>query len=331
MAAERAVDHQAMEDSSTQMARTILITGGAGTLGSVIAPMLAAAGWSVRRGDVRPTADGIGEFVSLDLRRPEDARRAVEGAEAIIHAAAWHGMHLRDHPPRDFWELNVDGTYNLLEAASDAGVARIVVSSTMGVYGSSARPDDDDPAIRVHEALPLRPGDIYGHSKVIAERLGAFFERTRGVRAIALRYGMFVPEPFAHYGIRLLYGGVDARDVAWANIAALGRMEQPGEFAAYNVFSALPFDDSDLDRLRTDPMAAVARRWPDAPAQLAAVGAKLWGPINVVYDSSRAARELGWTPRFGFAEFMDGIRRGVSSEADLEPAGAGAIVASADA
>jgi UDP-glucose 4-epimerase len=303
------------------MDRSILITGGAGTLGSVIAPMLESEGWTVRRGDVRQPADGVGEFMRLDLRRPDDVRAAVDGVEAIVHAAAWHGMHLRDHPARDFWELNVDGTYNLLEAAADAGVSRVVVSSTMGVYGSSARPDDDDPAIRVHEALPLRPGDIYGHSKVITERLAAFFERSHGIRAVALRYGMFVPEPFGHYGVRLLYGGVDARDVAAANLAALRLMERPGQFAAYNIFSALPFDDEDLESLRTDPHAAVTRHWPDAPELLKAVDGKLWGPINVVYDISRAARELGWVPRYGFTEFLDGVRRGVRSEAALDPAG----------
>jgi UDP-glucose 4-epimerase len=316
------------------MGRSILITGGAGTLGSVIAPMLVRDGWTVRRGDVRQPADDVGEFVTLDLRRPDDVRAAVEGVEAIIHAAAWHGMHLRDHPARDFWEVNVDGTYNLLEAAAGAGVSRVVVSSTMGVYGSSARPDDDDPAIRVHEGLPLRPGDIYGHSKVITERLAAFFERAHGIRAVALRYGMFVPEPFGHYGVRLLYGGVDARDVAAANLAALRRMERAGEFAAYNIFSALPFDDEDLEGLRTDPSAAVARHWPDAPQLLKTVEANLWGPINVMYDISRAARDLGWEPRYGFTEFLDGVRRGVRSEAGLDPVGersAGGGTPSADA
>jgi UDP-glucose 4-epimerase len=304
-----------------QMARSILITGGAGTLGSVIAPLLAAEGWTVRRGDMRQPADDVGEFVSLDLRRPDDVRTAVEGVEAIIHAAAWHGMHLRDHPARDFWEVNVDGTYNLMEAAAAAGVSRVVVSSTMGVYGSSARPDDDGPAIRVHEALPLHPGDIYGHSKVLTERLAAFFERAHGIRSVALRYGMFVPEPFGRYGVRLLYGGVDARDVAAANLAALRRMERPGGFAAYNVFSALPFEDEDLDSLRTDPDAAVSRHWPDALGLVATVDARLWGPINVVHDISRAARDLGWVPHYGFTEFLDGVRRGVRSEAGLEPAG----------
>ncbi len=301
------------------MAPTVLVTGGAGTLGRTLAPLLRAEGWQVRLGDVRRAETIDVELIDLDLRRPDQVRAAVDGVDAIVHAAAWHGMHLRDHPPRDFWELNVDGTYNLLEASVDAGVKRLVLSSTMGVYGSSSRPDDDDPAIRVHEGLPLRPGDIYGHSKVISERLAAFFERVHGIRAIALRYGMFVPEPFIHSGIRMVYGGIDARDVAAANVAALRRMASPGSFTAYNIFSTLPFEDEDLELLRTDPMRAVERYWPDAPDLLSAAGAKLWGPINTIYDSQRAHYELGWRPRYGFAEFLEGLRSGATSEEDLVP------------
>jgi nucleoside-diphosphate-sugar epimerase len=295
------------------MAGTVLITGGAGTLGRALVPMLAAQGWTVRLADIRSADEPNADVRSVDLRRADDVSGALDGVDAIIHAAAWHGVHLRDHSPRDFWELNVDGTFNVLEAAAEAGVGRLVLSSTMGVYGSSSRPDPDGPAVRVHEHLPLRPGDIYGESKVIAERLAAFYEESRGIRAIALRYGMFVPEPFGHYGVRMLYGGVDERDVAAANIAALRRMEAPGRFGAYNVFSALPFTDDDLEPLRTDPMDVVRRHWPDAEQLLDTVGAPLWGPVNAVYDISRAERELEWRPRYGFSTFLAGVRAGISS------------------
>jgi nucleoside-diphosphate-sugar epimerase len=299
------------------MAGTILITGGAGTLGRTLGPMLASEGWTVRLADIRRPEAAGGEVAAVDLRVADDVRRAVDGADAVVHAAAWHGIHLRDHPPRDFWELNVDGTFNVLEAAAEAGVSRFVLSSTMGVYGSSSRPDPDGPAVRVHEALPLRPGDIYGESKVMAERLAAFYEKSRGVRAIALRYGMFVPEPFGHYGVRMLYGGVDERDVAAANVAALRRMEKPGRFAAYNVFSPLPFTDDELEPLRTDPASVVRHHWPDATQLLDLVGAPLWGPINAVYDITRAERELDWRPRYSFETFLAGVRAGISSADDL--------------
>jgi UDP-glucose 4-epimerase len=296
------------------MTRTVLITGGAGTLGQAVTPMLLADGWNVRLGDIRRPPGSGAEWIELDLRQPEQVRSAVAGTDAVLHAAAWHGIHLRDHPPRDFWELNVNGTFNVLEALVQAGVGAVVLSSTMGVYGESSRPDEEEPAIRVHEGLPLRPGDIYGHSKVVAERLVAFFSRTHDIRGVALRYGMFVPEPFAHSAVRMLYGGVDARDVAAANLAALRRLEAPAPFAAYNVFSALRFADDDLDALRTDPVKVVARHWPDAPKLLTAAGAKLWGPINTIYDIGRARHELGWQPRYNFDQFLDGIRQGVRSE-----------------
>lgn len=299
------------------MKQTVLITGAAGTLGRRLAPMLASEGWKIRLADIRPSGAGTGEDVRVDLRAPDEVQRAVQGVDAIVHAAAWHGVHLRDHTPRDFWELDVDGTFNVLEAAAEAGVRRFVLSSTMGVYGASSRPDADGPAVRVHEPLPLRPDDIYGESKVIAERLTRFYEETRGIRAIALRYGMFVPEPFGHYGVRMLYGGVDERDVASANVAALKRLEQPGRFAAYNVFSSLPFTDDDLEPLRTDPMSVVRRYWPNTDSVLRSVGAKLWGPINTVYDSSAAERDLGWRARYGFDSFVRGVSAGIGSADEL--------------
>ncbi len=122
------------------MQRTALITGGAGTLGRELAPLLAGEGWKVRSADVRVVSQENVEFMRTDLRRPDEVRRAMDGVDAVVHAAAWHGMHLRDHPRRDFWELNVDGTFNVLDAAVDAGVASLVLSSTMGVYGSSSHP-----------------------------------------------------------------------------------------------------------------------------------------------------------------------------------------------
>jgi nucleoside-diphosphate-sugar epimerase len=158
----------------------------------------------------------------------------------------------------------------------------------------------------------------------------AFYERARGIRAIALRYGMFVPEPFAHYGIRMLYGGVDARDVASANLAALRRLERPGRFAAYNVFSALPFTDDDLDLMRDDPMMVVKRYWADGEELLRQADAKPWGPINALYDIGRAKNELGWRPEYGFGSFLAGIRRGVESEDRLEAGRDAASIDEAD-
>ena len=294
------------------MGDLVLVTGGAGTLGRALAQPLLERGFRVRSIDVRPI-EGLPSDIEtslVDIRDSAPVEAVMAGVTAVIHGAAWHGVHLRDHPARDFWELNVDATFNVYEAALAAGVRAVVLCSTMGVYGESRRPQPDGPAVRVREDLPLQPGDAYGASKVVAEELSRYYAR-RGIAGACMRFGMFVPEPFLHAGIRFLYGGVDERDVAEAVIRALELALERGEhLGAFNVESPLPFDAGDGVELRTDPLAVIARHWPDAPALLAAAGVEPWGPINEVYDSTKAREELGWHPRYGFDVFLDALRSG---------------------
>ena len=136
----------------------------------------------------------------------------------------------------------------------------------------------------------------------------------RGMGTIALRYGMFVPEPFLHAGIRFLYGGVDERDVASAVVLGLRRaLAGPGWIGAFNIESALPFTADDGRGLREEPLAAIGRHWPDAPELLERVGTKPWGPINEVYEIDKAENELEWRPRYGFDAFLQALREGRSS------------------
>lgn len=296
------------------MPSTVLITGGAGALALAVAPLLVDRSDRVRLLDVRrpdgPVPEGV-ETIEGDVREPRDVNAAMDGADVLIHAAAWHGIHLRDHPAEDFWSLNVDGTFVVYEAAARAGVGRAIFSSTMGVYGGSSARAEGEPAVRLHEDLPLLPGDVYGLSKVLGEETAAFYHRSRGIRGVALRYGMFVPEPFVRYGVRLLYGGVDERDVASAVVAAIDILEAEPDrpFREYNVHSPLPFDDADAADLADDPRSVLVRHWPDAPALLDAAGGELWGPVNAWYDISRTRRELGWQPRHDFGTFLDELRR----------------------
>ncbi|MFN2484046.1 MAG: NAD-dependent epimerase/dehydratase family protein [Candidatus Limnocylindria bacterium] len=303
----------------------VLITGGSGTLGRALRPLLVAEGYRVRLLDVSPSENDAragAERITGDIRDAQVAARAVQDVKCVVHAAAWHGIHLRNHPADDFWSLNVEGTFRLYEAAAAAGVGRAVFSSTMGVYGESRRPAEDGGAVRVHEELPLLPGDIYGLSKVLGEEMAAYYHRARGIRGVALRYGMFVPEPFGHYGIRLLFGGVDERDVAAAVLAAIRRVEaaDDGGFRAYNVEAALPFTERDAEALQRDPMAAITRHWPEAPGLLERAGLAPWGPINEWFDIRRADAELGWRPRYNFDQFLDGLKRGAKRAEELPAA-----------
>lgn len=105
------------------MPHIVLLTGAAGTLGRAVMPGLLAAGFAVRAGDVRPVegAPAGAEALVLDVRDAAAVGRAMQGVTAVLHAAAWHGIHMKDHPPADFWDLNATGTFNVLQAALDAG------------------------------------------------------------------------------------------------------------------------------------------------------------------------------------------------------------------
>lgn len=130
----------------------------------------------------------------------------------------------------------------------------------MGVYGESRWPASEDTVVTLDEHLPLLPGDIYGWTKMAGEELCKLYGRTHGIPSVALRYGMFVPESFFRYGIRLLYGGVDTHDVGrsvMASIEALtsGRIM----WDAFNVESVVPFNEEDGPQLRRDPCPCLTR------------------------------------------------------------------------
>jgi nucleoside-diphosphate-sugar epimerase len=295
------------------MSDLVLVTGAAGTLGRAVMPALIDAGFAVRAGDVRPLAavPPNVEVLELDVRDPASVAGAMKGVAGVLHGAAWHGIHLGDHPPHDFWELNASGTFNVMQAALEANARAVVLSSTMGVYGESKRATAGR-AVRVHEDMPLAPADVYGASKVVAEELSRYFAR-RGLAGVSLRYGMFVPEPFHHAGIRFLYGGVDERDVASANVTAMEQLlRSPAgtHLGAFNIESALPWEEPDLESLMESPLDAIARHWPDAAGLMTAQQVAPWGPITEYYDIGRAREILGWRPRWGFNEYLDALREG---------------------
>ncbi|MBB6049906.1 NAD-dependent epimerase/dehydratase family protein [Armatimonas rosea] len=287
----------------------ILLTGAGGNLGRVLAPALAATGHELRLFDFRPLESSPFETVQGDVRNLEDVRRAVAGVDAIVHAAALHGIHLSKWKPEDFWAINVTGTFHVFEAAREAGIKRVVLCSTMGVYGESARAPEDSWNL-VTEALPLLPGDVYGLSKKLCEELGATYGRRWGVTTVALRLGMFVPEgSLERYGFRLLFGGVDDRDVAQAAERALNHAPENG-FAAFNIMSEVPFSESELTALRQSPLEVLETHYPGLGALLAERQLDplplLWG--RTAWSVEKAKALLGYQPQYNFDGFLSALR-----------------------
>jgi nucleoside-diphosphate-sugar epimerase len=145
----------------------ILVTGATGFTGGHLAERLARQGYDVRalvRDDKRCSdlrASGV-EIVKGDLRDPESLHRATNRVDVVYHIAALFRQ--ENVSRREMWANNVQGTKNLLDAATKAGVRRFVHCSTVGVHGDVKSP----PA---NEEAPYRPGDHYQESKTEGERV----------------------------------------------------------------------------------------------------------------------------------------------------------------
>jgi nucleoside-diphosphate-sugar epimerase len=156
----------------------VLVTGGAGFIGSSLVRSLAGDGHTVRVLDDFSTGrpanlDGVAgdlEVLEGDVRDPATVAKAVAGAEVVHHLAALPSVARSVADPRASHEVNVDGTLNLLLAAVEAGVGRVVYASSSSVYG-------DTPVLPKHEDMPVSPRSPYAASNLAGEAYCRSFSR----------------------------------------------------------------------------------------------------------------------------------------------------------
>mgnify|MGYP005844440515 FL=1 len=301
----------------------VLVTGATGFVGRNLCPYLVGRGHRVRA-LVRRTSDhGFLDTLGVekawgDLCDPGAVMAAVEGCRAVIHAGAVFRFWGRREA---FWAANVEGTRNVLEAASRAGVGRFVHISTIAVVG---KPPAEG---LITEETPCWPQDAYQESKWEAERLA--LRREWGIPVIVLRPGA-IYGPWSHYAFNRLFiedplrgltfrvhGGrpitfpVFVRDVAWAAETALTR-GRPGE--VYNICGPCVSHREVGEVL--ERLIGRRIRWIPAPAWGMVALAWVWTAVSrwtgrepyypiglypyVFYDwrvsAEKARRELGYEP-----------------------------------
>jgi UDP-glucose 4-epimerase len=163
----------------------VLVTGGAGYIGSVVAAQLITAGHEVTVLDDLSTgyADAVPDratFVRGTLRECA-AEVLSDGIEAVLHFAAYSLVGESVADPARYWTNNLGGTIALLEAMREAGVRTIVFSSTAAVYGEPERTP-------IEETDPTRPTSPYGATKLAVDTMLTEFSRLYGFGAVSLRY-----------------------------------------------------------------------------------------------------------------------------------------------
>jgi UDP-glucose 4-epimerase len=296
----------------------ILLTGSSGWLGQTLAPRLARDGHIVVGLDPvpSPTTRIVGSIADRDVVRR--AMREFE-VEAVIHSGALHKPHVETHERAAFVAVNVQGTLNLLEEAVAPGskVTRFVMTSTTSLMISkeirAGREGGAQKAIWIDEEMePLLPRNIYGVTKLSAEHLCRLFHETHGLPILVLRTARFFPEEddMAHAmsqsadnakANELLFRRAAVGDMAEAHVAALAKAPALG-FDTFIICARTPFSRDDCQELIADAPAVVARLFPHYREIYTRLGWTMFDSIDRIYDSSKAARLLGFVCRTGFAE-----------------------------
>ncbi len=310
----------------------ILVTGGAGFIGSHVVDRCLSAGHEVvivdnlstgRRELVNPSA----RLAVVDLRNAELADVFhTERPDTVIHVAAQAEVRRSVEEPVFDADVNILGSVNLLECCRRFGVTRVVYSSSGGaVYG-------DTETLPTPEDHPARPASPYGVSKLTVEHYLACWRDLYGIPGVALRYAnVYGPRqsPLGEAGVVAIFShrllraepaiingdGLQTRDyvyvgdVAGANLRAV---ERPDVCGPINIGTGAQTSVVDLfEQLRA--VAGVDARATHGPA-------KLGEQRRSVLDIGRARELLGWSPNVSLAE---GLRRTVahfSGEASCSPA-----------
>jgi len=303
---------------------TVLVTGGAGYIGSHAVKALARAGHRVVVYDnlVAGHREAVkyGDFVEGDILDAAALRSTMErnGIDAVMHFAAFLDVGESVREPAKYYRNNVGGVMNVLDAMAALKIATLVFSSTCATYGEPTETP-------ITESHPQRPINSYGESKLVAERAFPHYERAYGIHAIALRYfNAAGADPDGELGedhspeIHIIPRALDAAagaeglkvfgddyptpdgtclrdyihvtDLADAHVRALSLLARSGQSGAYNLGTGTPQSVKDV-------IAAVERvtgltvPWTLAPRRP--------GDPAVLYASPDKARaELGWTPAY---------------------------------
>jgi nucleoside-diphosphate-sugar epimerase len=237
-----------------------------------------------------------------DVLDPTFMRDVVRGHDALVHAAALHGRHVRDHSIQQFLRTNVEGTGNVLDASVAAGVKHVIVMSSTSVYGLSA---STPPArtVFVDESTPCNPRDSNDLCKVLSEELAAYVSRRDGLRVTILRSGRFFVDDLLQFNLAKLTGAVDVADVAQAVVRSLA--EPPDGLEVFCIASRARFGAADVSELSTAADEVIEERYPGAKAALAAYGCALPKRLHRVVSIAKATAAIGFQPEQNFERFIE--------------------------
>ncbi len=306
--------------------RRVVVTGGAGFIGSHLVDALLKAGADVvvvdnlhsgMPSNLRQSAASI-RFFEVDVRDREALSKTVEGVDMVFHLAGNASVpYSIENPSYDF-EANVLGTYNVLQLLLDGRIGRVLFSSTAAVYGIPLYTPTD-------ESHPLEPVSPYGASKLAAERIGVAYARSLGIDFLVARiFNTYGPRQrkYVMYDLlnklhanpqhlEVLGDGSQIRDYSFVadTVNALMTIMRKGEKGnVYNISGNNPVTIRDLAQLLADVLRI------DGHLNITYTGQSWKGDIPVMVANTEKIRLLGFEPQMRLHEGVEALFRWMEVE-----------------
>jgi nucleoside-diphosphate-sugar epimerase len=271
----------------------VLLTGGCGLVGRTLTPLLRDA-CEVTHFDVADPGDGLACVVG-DMRDGAALEAACRGKDAVIHVAALHGRRWTEAGDEASFETNVIGTRNVLAAAAQNGVRRVVFTSSIWATGHGA----DVPYLPIDEQLPREPVELYGLTKKLGEAMCRYYTGNCNMSTICLRPGGILPADAPPGGrVGLLSAAVDVRDVAQSHVLALNAPESI-RHEVFVITADSPLARVEPEQFFADPVGCLETKMPGV-AQLVAEGKVEIPTFREWYTIEKAQRMLGYMPEHNF-------------------------------
>lgn len=308
----------------------IIVTGGAGFIGSHVVDAYVALGHEVvvvdslwaHGGGRRENVNERATFVHDDIRDASLERLFADfKPELVSHHAAQHSVAISVRDPQYDAQINVLGLLNILDQSARSGVKKIIFASSGATFGEPEK-------LPITEETPQRPESPYAITKMVSEHYLRFYRKEHGIDFTALRYGnvygprqdpngeagvisIFIGRFLAHQGLKIYWDGEQTRDyvfvgdVAAANVRALDR----GSDTCFNIGTGRKTSVNDIYRalVEVTGFEAPAEYLPRRPGDVR----------DAQFDPSFATRELDWRPEVALVE---GIRRTYEFFREKQPA-----------
>jgi len=280
--------------------KKIVVTGGSGRLGQFVIRDLLAHGYQVLSLDKVPPREKLCPSWLADLRQLGDLCEALKGAHGIVHLGAYQAPNLA--PDAETFSNNVSSTYNVLRAAADGNVKKVVIASSTAAFGFNyAKKLWAPDYLPLDEDHPSTPQDSYGLSKILGEQIAESIVAVHKEMTVSsLRFpGVNFDLTYESFRERWrspasrasgLWSYIDARDAA-----TTCRLALEAKFGGHEVFIA-----SALKNCMIQPTLELVKSYLPKGAKIKKVSGTHWSAV----DSGKARRMLGFNPQHVWQEYL---------------------------